>query len=41
MNQGGQSKSTTPELAARTKRLAVILGLLAAGMYIGFILFYS
>jgi hypothetical protein len=41
MNQGGQIKTTTPELAAKNKRMAIILGLLAAGIYIGYILFYS
>jgi len=41
MNQGGQIKTMTPELAARNKRIALILGLLAAGIYIGSILFYS
>ncbi|MEC7875755.1 MAG: hypothetical protein VYC15_03015 [Pseudomonadota bacterium] len=39
MSDDGQS-STDKELAKKNIRLAIILGLIAAGFYIGFILFY-
>ena len=39
MSDDGQS-SAEKDLAKKNIRLAIILGLIAAGFYIGFVLFY-
>ena len=39
MNQNAQEAGKqTPDIAARNRRLAIILALVAAGFYLGFIL---
>lgn len=41
MSQNGeQTDNAQKNLAAKNKRLGIILGLVAAGVYVGFILFY-
>lgn len=40
MNQHGQANKVTPEIAAKNKRLAIILALVALGFYAGFILMH-
>ena len=40
MNDKDQT-AAEKELAAKNKRLAIILGLVAFGLYVGFILFYT
>ena len=41
MSQNGeQTDNAQKDLAAKNKRLGIILGLVAAGFYVGFILFY-
>jgi len=40
MNDNDQT-TAEKELAAKNMRLAIVLGLIALGFYVGFILFYS
>lgn len=38
MDQKQETTKLTPELAAKNRRLAIMLGLVALGFYVGFIL---
>ncbi|MBM2829754.1 MAG: hypothetical protein HW411_544 [Gammaproteobacteria bacterium] len=38
MDQDGQANKITPELAAKNRRTAIIIGLIALAFYAGFIL---
>lgn len=38
MDQNDETTRMTPELAAKNRRLAIILALVALGFYVGFIL---
>lgn len=38
MSQQQQNSKVSPETAARNKRLAIVLALVALGFYVGFIL---
>jgi len=40
MDQNDKSNKMTPELAAKNRRIAIILGLVALAFYAGFILMY-
>ena len=40
MDQDEQTHKTTPEVAARNRRTAIILGLIALAFYAGFILMH-
>ncbi len=38
MEQKQQGAKVTPEIAAKNRRLAIVLALIALGLYVGFIL---
>lgn len=40
MDQDGQANKITPGLAAKNRRTAIILGLIALAFYVGFILMH-
>ena len=41
MGEGGNDPRTNPELAARNRRLAIVLALVAVGVYVIFFLGYA